>query len=260
MNNIKLIVSDFDGTLVDESIKTTPIVAAAVKTWLQAGNKFAIATGRQYLMIRAECERLELKNPIIVRGGAEIINPETGEVIYSSLMKQDSVVRIIKLLQVNDFNLSIEEGDTYYTDFYYDSRFDGILKFKEIDGFIPRDIPKIIAYAPDGKNLHSAMHEIVKQFPELHIAQVKLRNGTGWDITSLTATKHLAALELFKLLNLNPKDAAGVGDGYNDFPLLEACGFKVAMGNAVPELKEIADLVVPTYKEDGVAFLIEKLI
>ena len=51
-----------------------------------------------------------------------------------------------------------------------------------------------------------------------------------------------------------------MGDGYNDFPLLMASGLKIAMGNAVPELKEIADFVAPTVEEDGVAVIIEKFI
>ena len=51
-----------------------------------------------------------------------------------------------------------------------------------------------------------------------------------------------------------------MGDGYNDFPLLMACGLKIAMGNAVPELKAIADFIAPSVEEDGVATVIEKFI
>lgn len=257
--NIKLIVSDFDGTLVDENIITTPKVSNAVKDWISMGNKFAIATGRQYLMIKKECEKLGLKNPIIVRGGAEIIDPQTGEILFYAYMKKDSVERLIKSLLHHDFKLSIEEGATYYTDFYNDPRFDGILTFKPVEDFSPRDIPKIIALSPTGNDLRDVMHEIIKDFPDLHIVQIKLRNGIGWDITSLAATKHLAVLELVKMLNFSKEEVAGIGDGYNDFPLLEACGLKVAMGNAVEELKLIADLTVPSQKDDGVAVLIERL-
>lgn len=43
-------------------------------------------------------------------------------------------------------------------------------------------------------------------------------------------------------------------------PLFESVGFKVAMGNAPKELKEIADYVAPTVQEDGVADVIERFI
>lgn len=39
-----------------------------------------------------------------------------------------------------------------------------------------------------------------------------------------------------------------------------ACGLKVAMGNAVKELKEIADFIAPTVEQDGLATVIEKFI
>ena len=49
-----------------------------------------------------------------------------------------------------------------------------------------------------------------------------------------------------------------MGDGYNDFSLLMACGLKVAMGNAVEELKSIADYIAPTVENDGLSNVIAK--
>jgi hydroxymethylpyrimidine pyrophosphatase-like HAD family hydrolase len=63
-----------------------------------------------------------------------------------------------------------------------------------------------------------------------------------------------------KKLHLKKDEIIGVGDGYNDFPLLMACGLKVAMGNAVPDLKEIADYIAPSVVEDGVVDIISKFI
>lgn len=39
-----------------------------------------------------------------------------------------------------------------------------------------------------------------------------------------------------------------------------ACGLKVAMGNAVQDLKEIADYIAPSVDEDGIADVIEKFV
>ena len=63
-----------------------------------------------------------------------------------------------------------------------------------------------------------------------------------------------------KNLGINTHEIIGVGDGYNDFPLLMACGLKVAMGNAVEDLKAIADYIAPSVEEDGVADVIDKFI
>ena len=62
------------------------------------------------------------------------------------------------------------------------------------------------------------------------------------------------------MLNIKTDEIIGIGDGYNDFPLLMACGLKVAMGNAVEELKAIADYIAPSVEEDGVVDVINKFV
>ena len=50
------------------------------------------------------------------------------------------------------------------------------------------------------------------------------------------------------------------GDGYNDRPLLQACGLAIAMGDAPEELKAISDYIAPSAEEDGLAVAIEEFI
>lgn len=61
-------------------------------------------------------------------------------------------------------------------------------------------------------------------------------------------------------MNLNNSEIIGVGDGYNDLPMLKVCGLKIAMGNAVPELKLIANYIAPNVEKEGVINIIEKFI
>lgn len=71
------------------------------------------------------------------------------------------------------------------------------------------------------------------------------------------ATGLAAALDELGL----PRSAAvGVGDAENDQALLAACGLGVAVGNALPELKDAADLVVAGVDGDGVIELVDRLI
>jgi hypothetical protein len=80
------------------------------------------------------------------------------------------------------------------------------------------------------------------------------------NITDALASKLHGVVEVARMLHIKTEDIIGVGDGYVDFPLLMACGLKIAMGNAVPELKAIADFIAPTVDEDGVAVVIDKFI
>ncbi|MDR0403491.1 MAG: Cof-type HAD-IIB family hydrolase [Treponema sp.] len=51
-----------------------------------------------------------------------------------------------------------------------------------------------------------------------------------------------------------------IGDNYNDIEMIRGAGWGVAMGNAVPELKEAADWITLTNDEDGLAAAIEKVL
>jgi len=85
-------------------------------------------------------------------------------------------------------------------------------------------------------------------------------NKYSFNITHIQATKLHGIEVIQKFMDLKRDEIIGCGDGYNDFPLLMASGLKVAMGNAIDELKEIADYVAPSVEEDGVADVIEKFI
>jgi len=79
-------------------------------------------------------------------------------------------------------------------------------------------------------------------------------------LTHRDATKQHATQELARLLGINTSEIIGVGDGENDIPLLRECGLKIAMGNAVEELKKMADYTASPLEKDGVAEVVEKFI
>ena len=61
-------------------------------------------------------------------------------------------------------------------------------------------------------------------------------------------------------LNLSPHNTVAVGDAENDHALLNACECRVAVANAIPTLKERADLVTSGAAGEGVEQLIDKLL
>ena len=125
---------------------------------------------------------------------------------------------------------------------------------------IPIDsVPKV--FLPASKNDPTTVlrlfEEVKEKFPELHVIKTAHKEFLGIDINDGGVSKHLALLEYSRLMNLDPKEIIGVGDSYNDYPLLSACGFKVAMGNAPEELSEIADKIVGTQEENGIIEVLE---
>lgn len=259
----KLIVSDFDGTLAGPEHVVTPPVIEAVKMWIEKGKYFSIATGRQYLMIDDECKKMNLKHPVIVRGGAEVIDPVTDRILHSEYIDAKDVEMIIKMVTGSGlFYYNLEIDRDMYTNFTLALHFPK-LKYRSLGEFKLQSVPKVHLKPidPDASNAEEFVNKMVSHLPNVHaIATHNNKFGKGWDVTSVKATKLHGIVKVMEQLDLKREEIVGVGDSYNDFPLLQAAQLKVAMGNAHDELKEIADLIVPSHDEDGVAYLINTLL
>jgi hydroxymethylpyrimidine pyrophosphatase-like HAD family hydrolase len=106
------------------------------------------------------------------------------------------------------------------------------------------------------------IRRMIKKIPGLKVNTTHAGTGDrfGLLVSHAEATKMHGIFEVQKLLKIKRSQTIGVGDSGNDFPLLMASGLKVAMGNAIPSLKDIADFVAPSVEDDGVADVIEKFI
>jgi hydroxymethylpyrimidine pyrophosphatase-like HAD family hydrolase len=138
------------------------------------------------------------------------------------------------------------------------------LKNEEIEytgGALPDDICDIaVPDMPEG--VVDLYIDKVSKISGIYVHKIPAwTSGLFWFVASSSvATKLHAVIKIADIEKIKPEEIIGVGDSYNDYPLLSACGFKIAMGNAVPELKAIADYIVPTVDDDGVAVVIEKFI
>lgn len=263
MKHYKLIISDYDGTLAGRDGRISKRVSDAIKKWVAEGHDFSIATGKNYLRIKDHIENLGLKVPQIVMAGAEVVAPN-GAKLFTNHMDKEVASDFIQFMDQHGYGLIVDVDEHYYlnskANFTLESPYITILPLEK---FEPRAVAKILVRFDDKtfdeteKFYHD---ELLQRYPDLHFIKTHGPAGKGWDVTSLKSTKHLAALELMKMLGLKREEVVAVGDGYNDVPLFEACGYRVALEGAPEDLRAIADKVVPSYKEDGVAVLIEELL
>ena len=66
--------------------------------------------------------------------------------------------------------------------------------------------------------------------------------------------------ETFAALGIDQSEIVAFGDAQNDRTMLEWAGIGVAMGNAVDEVKVVADKVTLSNNEDGIAVALEELL
>ena len=72
------------------------------------------------------------------------------------------------------------------------------------------------------------------------------------EINDAHANKGEAIASLAAYLGLPMAATMAIGDGLNDTSMIKMAGRGVAMANASPELKALADAVCPSVAEDGI--------
>ncbi|OGK38718.1 hypothetical protein A3F03_02690 [Candidatus Roizmanbacteria bacterium RIFCSPHIGHO2_12_FULL_41_11] len=260
----KALITDFDFTLANANLEISEIVKAAIKQLVKKNIYVSIATGRPYYgIIKTVVQELQLTAPQINCGGAMIVDPNTGKIIWKEFIPAEVAKDLVGYLKSRKIYIALETSEAIFTSDGKELKSYPCLNYKHIkDLQIKEEIPKILisAWAMRYTKEHALTIEkdLNNRYKNLHITKISIPVGFGFDITSIKATKHLAVLEYLKLTRLKREAVVGVGDGYNDYPLLIACGARVAMGNAPQELKDIADFVAPPQNQNGILAVIEK--
>lgn len=262
MNKYRALITDFDKTLVNLNFEISPAVKEAIGKILKKGYVISIASGRPFKgLIEKACQELNLTSPQIVSGGSQIIDPISGVSLWEKHFSKKSAEKIIKYFQQKQYDFSVESQGFVFSSLPAEklTGYGPDTQFKDLNELDFNKVLKMVFLNPiefgDPQKIEDSLN---KEYADLHFIRSGF-NRVVLDVTSEKATKHLAVLELSRLLNVDPSEIVGVGDGYNDYPLLSVCGFKVAMENSPNELKQIADLVVPDVDHDGLVTLIDKL-
>ena len=202
--------------------------------------KVGLCTGRDKDTVLKVVKTLQLNSPQIIEGGAKIIDIQ-GQILWVKYISFPSVNTIISLLQTLKRSFSI------------------IVDGVEIVDKIPAQnldrITAVLLYDLTALELIS-IRTFLLNSKDITLAVNQDRTGNTVYITHKEGTKAQGVQQLQTLLNISKNETIGVGDGNNDIQLLTQCGFKVAMGNSVADLKSIADYIAPSVKEDGMVDVI----
>lgn len=256
-----VIISDFDGTLAGSDKLVPEPVKASIRKLKDYDVTFLLASGRNFHgIISDSCAELGLTGPQITAGGGEIVNPVTGEVVSAEFIPEHDAKDLFELLTRKNIKFWMEKDFEIYTRGREEFPNLGPSIYKELDEIVFERIPKVgIMPMTDISMGEELERELLERFTGLHIVKSFSPVARSWDITAAMGNKQEAVMKVSRMLGVAPEHIIGIGDGYNDYPLLEACGYGVAMGNAHDELKKIADTVVPPYQENGVAVFLDSL-
>lgn len=289
MAQYDLIAFDLDGTLFAEPHSTTvhPRVERMLARAHDAGVVTAVASGRPTGMLGSHVSNLPFVDWHITVNGASVSDARTGEIISKRPMTQDTARAVVRSVQE-----ACVDGEIGWSLFAYGTaHFDQTL----LRMFGPRErvvngvrqnfsfVESALADGSDVRTMNSVESTIdvltegvdklgpmFASEEDLARARTALESYGGvplelaqvgpkeLEITLAGVGKGSALGILCRHLGIDERRAVAFGDSGNDATFAQsACTF-VAMGNADPEIKAIADDVCPSAMDDGVAVWLEE--
>lgn len=248
----QIIITDLDRTAVDSPDQKHPserLVSAIQK--LDDKYYVCAATGRSRSFALPLMQEMKLHHPCIVAGGTSIVDPTTGKLLWQQAIEAKSLTPILEIMKDSGFKILFDD----YTEEDY---LCGGWSFERIANIKEAYFLELV-FVPE-KDAHSLAKKFHK-IPNITATVVTAQRPGKCDIHIINeqATKEHAISELCKMLGVDQSRSIGIGDGHNDLHLFQGVTYKVAMGNAVKELKDASDEVIGSIQEDGLAEYFEKL-
>lgn len=260
---IKLIISDIDGTLLNEKLEYTPRLVAAIKAAEAKGVIFTLATGRMYSSAKNAVCGLDIKVPIICYNGAYIREFNGDKILYQKTIESAAATAILQVCQHHSWHVQYYVNDELFC--AKDSQL--IQKYAKMTG-IQHHILGDDFYAPQDK-----INKILLIEEHCNISEIrKILQATGANVdftSSKTSfleivpkgvSKGEAIQQLASYMNVSTDEIMAAGDSYNDLEMIQIVGHGVAMGNAEQAIKDVARYVTDHNNADGLAKAIEKYV
>jgi len=284
---IKLIASDMDGTLLNDKMAVSDRNIEAIKNAKKAGIEFLIATGRSleeakpflkdrvhpgYITLNgAEVYDSNLKlissNPISHASKIKVINYFHEHKVYFEVVTNKGIFSDNKELRVSslaELLVKLNPGTTYeaalkdtlervkmtpmtFVDNYDEILNDDSYQIMKLLGFSNKESEVL---APLRKDIEDNINDVV----------VTSSSPNNVEINSVDAQKGIALLEYAEDKNIKPEEIMAIGDNLNDASMIRDAGVGVAMANAIPAIKELAQISTDNNINDGVAQVVEKVI
>jgi Cof subfamily protein (haloacid dehalogenase superfamily) len=255
-SRIQLVAIDLDGTLLNDTKQVSDQTVQALCGLPELGIKVVIASARPPRSVRHIYESLRLDTWQINYNGAMIWDEPRRQVVLHQPMKGPVARRIIEHARdlFPDVLVSCEVLDRWLTDRlqHKHTTETGRLfrpdKIAPIDELCSEPVTKLLLLGhPEMMSQLASI--IASRYPDVGVVQsdpdlIQIMDSA---VNKASALRHVA-----EHYRVPMEQVMAIGDAANDIPMLEAAGVAIAMDNAKPEVKKIADWVAPSNNDHGV--------
>lgn len=263
MNNIRLIATDMDGTLLTSEGKLPPGFDDTIRQLQEAGIEFAAASGRPYHTLKKTFEEYGDSISYICDNGGSIFYQ--GEPIFESMIAPADYHTIIQEIQEHTDGIPVLCGmDSAYINQRDQAHRDAIQPFFQrltlVDDLLAltAKAPKVTVYFPN----QNSREYYDKFFAPRFSDRFAVTTSDIWwlDMMNKEVNKGNAIQRLGKKLAISPAQMMAFGDNYNDREILETVKYSYAMANAAHGVFDYAKYKTASNDEFGVLQTIQEVL
>jgi len=273
-----LYISDLDGTLLNPDAEVSEYTASVLNQLISDGIHFTVATARTLASTSHILTPVNIKLPIVLMNGAAIYDANTKKYIHTEDLDNSKAIKIIETLQMHKLSPLMYSIHEHLMSTYFEAPISSQMN-KQIDlrktrygmGFTETKSLKetcgnqTVYFSVLGpkESLDAAAIEL-RQIEGLQVEFYRdVYSDTFWmeeiwflEVFEGRASKESAVRFLKEAFCFDK--VVCFGDNLNDIPMFRVSDERYAVGNARAELKEMADAIIGTNAEHGVAKWLEE--
>lgn len=259
-----MICSDLDDTLIGRKQQYGKGEKEAIASYVAAGGKFVIVTGRMTSGALPVCRDLDLHGEVLTYQGATVTDIDSGKTIEQATIPCSLATEIGRYIEKQGYYYQTYRGDLFYTKTAteYTRLYVQLAHatYKEtgvlLSEFIHSenlDPPKILLMGEPEK-MPEVRDDLISQFGEellINISKPFIVEMIPHGVNKGTAVKKLA-----EKYGIRREEIIGIGDSDNDLPLIEYAGLGVCVAGGSERAKKAADVLAPDCDDDPITWLI----
>ncbi|MBC1631084.1 HAD family phosphatase [Listeria welshimeri] len=272
------IILDIDGTLLNDDKKISPETKKALITAQQNGVKLILASGRPTTGMHLYAEQLEMETYhglLVSYNGAKVVDCQTKEELFNQTLTIAEGKAVLEHMKQFEVKVMIDKDDYMYVNNVYDCYIP--YKGEEIN---------IIQYESRGGNFKLCEKEDLAAFLDYRIHKILTAGDPDYmqknyqammapfkntlncvftadfyfEFTAKNIDKAKALDTVLTPMGIHAENIIAFGDGHNDITMVKYAGTGIAMDNAVPELKAVANSITLSNNKDGIAHVLNNFI
>jgi 5-amino-6-(5-phospho-D-ribitylamino)uracil phosphatase len=274
----RMIAIDLDGTLLSPLGKVTQRAKSAVHKALDAGLLVCFATGRNFTESRAVLEDVAHYDTAVFVSGAMVVDTRHRVTLHRQLMEPQLAAEVCGELEAaGHVALALQDTATAGVDYLMTEDAPLNEATSQWLKVTSASFRRLKTLAAADLHEHTVRCGIVAPLDEIAAVKQRLKMRFGsrifhhsvfvpaynvevLEIFDPSVNKWEGILHIARKHSIDPSQIIAIGDDVNDLHMIRNAGLGVAMGNAKPEVKAIAQRVIGTNEQEGLAEFLEEIV